>query len=69
MMNRRRNRKTDCAHCRYQGPRVHVNGAVHATCLRHRMDDEAHALPQDWLDALVSEEARCELFRPRQEAA
>jgi hypothetical protein len=33
------------------------------------MDDEAHALPQDWLDALVSEEARCELFRPRQEAA
>lgn len=64
MMNRRCNRKTECARCRYQGPRVHVNGAVYATCLRHRMDGEPHALPQEWLDAMDFEEVRCDLFQP-----
>lgn len=63
-MSKHRNRKTNCAQCRYEGPRVHVNGIVYATCLRRRMDGEAHALPQEWLDALASQDARCDLFEP-----
>jgi hypothetical protein len=41
-----------------------VNGAVHATCLQHRTDGEAHALPQEWLEAMDSEKVRCDLFQP-----
>ena len=41
-----------------------MNGAVYATCLRHRMDGEPHALPQEWLDAMDFEEVRCDLFQP-----
>jgi len=47
---------------------VHVNGAVYETCLRHRMDGEAHALPQEWLDDLETKEARCDLYEPRASA-
>ena len=63
-MNSRRGQKTGCARCRYRGPRVHVNGAVYATCLRHRMDGEAHALPQEWLEAMDFGKVRCDLFQP-----
>jgi len=48
---------------------VHVNGAVHAICLRHRMDNEAHALPQEWLEAMETKEARCDLYEARANAA
>ena len=63
-MNSRRGQRAGCACCRYRGPRVHVNRAVYATCLRHRMDGEAHALPQEWLEAMDSEEVHCDLFQP-----
>ena len=43
---------------------MHVNGAVYETCLRHRMDGEAHALPQEWLEAMDSKKVRCDLFQP-----
>jgi hypothetical protein len=28
------------------------------------MDGEAHALPQEWLEAMDSEEVHCDLFQP-----
>ena len=44
------------------GAEGQVDGAVYATCLRHRMDGSAQALPQEWLGALETEEVRCDLY-------
>jgi hypothetical protein len=63
-MSKHRNRKTVCRECRHQGPRVRVGGADHPTCLRHRMDGSAQALPGGWIEALESKEARCDLYEP-----
>jgi hypothetical protein len=59
-----RYQKTRCGRCLYQGPRVHANGRIYETCMRHRLDGDAHALSDDWLDALDRDELHCELFRP-----
>jgi hypothetical protein len=59
-----RYRKTRCGLCLYQGPRVHANGRVYETCMRHRLDGDAHALPRGWLDDLADDSARCDLFQP-----
>ena len=63
-MSKHRNRKTVCRECRHRGPRVRVGGTDHRTCLRHRMDGGAQALPQDWLNDLETKEARCDLYEP-----
>jgi hypothetical protein len=63
-VSKHRNRKTVCRLCKHRGPMVHVDGALHPTCLRHRMDGSAQALPGDWLEALESKEARCDLYEP-----
>jgi len=44
---------------------VRVDGVDHPTCLRHRMDGRAQALPADWLADLETKEARCDLYQPR----
>ena len=62
-MSKNPNRKTNCAACAYRGPRVHVNRQVYQTCLRHRLDEEPHVLPQEWLDALALGEVTCDLFK------
>ena len=63
-MSKHRNRKTVCRECRHQGPMVRIDGVDHPTCLRHRMDGGAQALPQQWLEDLETKEARCDLFQP-----
>ncbi len=68
-MGRHRNRTTRCDCCRYQGPRIHLNHQVHATCLRHRRDGEPHILPQEWIADLAAGEIRCHLFQPAREEA
>jgi len=66
---RNRNRKTVCCQCKHQGPQVRIDGVLHPTCLRHRMDGSAQALPADWIEALETKEARCDLYEPAAEAA
>jgi len=62
-----RNRKTVCRLCKHQGPQVRVDSALHPTCLRHRMDGSAQALPAEWLAALEGKDARCDLYEPVEE--
>ncbi len=66
---RLRSRKTVCRLCKHQGPQVRVDGMLHPTCLRHRMDGSAQALPADWIAALETEDARCDLYESAAEAA
>ena len=66
-MSKHRNRRTVCRQCAHRGPRVRVDGADHPTCLRHRMDGSAQALPAEWLAALESKDARCDLYEPVEE--
>lgn len=61
-MRKHRKRKTVCSQCKHQGPQVRVDGVLHPTCLRHRMDGSAQALPAEWLEALESKDARCDLY-------
>jgi hypothetical protein len=68
-MSKHRNRKTVCRQCAHRGPRVRVGSALHLTCLRHRMDGSAQALPAEWLAALETKDARCDLYEPAAEAA
>ena len=63
-MSKHRNRQTLCQQCKYRGPVVQLNGISHETCLRHRMDGEAQALPQNWLQDLTNKEIRCDLYKP-----
>ena len=63
-MSKHRNRKTVCRECKHRGPMVRVEGTDHPTCLRHRMDGGAQALPHEWLEDLETTEARCDLFQP-----
>jgi hypothetical protein len=32
--------------------------------MRHRMDGSAQALPAEWLKALETKDARCDLYQP-----
>jgi hypothetical protein len=63
-VSKHRNRKTVCQLCQHRGPLVRLDGVLHPTCLRHRMDGSAQALPQDWLDDLETKDARCDLYQP-----
>jgi len=63
-MSKHRNRKTVCRLCQHRGPQVRVDGALHPTCLRHRMDGSAQALPAEWIAALETKDARCDLYQP-----
>ena len=63
-MSKHRHRKTVCRQCKHRGPMVRVDGVDHPTCLRHRMDGSAQALPAEWLEALETKEARCDLYEP-----
>ena len=42
---------------------VRVDGVLHPTCLRHRTDGSAQALPAEWLAALEAKDARCDLYQ------
>jgi len=66
---RNRNRRTVCCQCKHQGLQVRVEGVLHPTCLRHRMDGSAQALPADWIEALETKDARCDLYELAAEAA
>lgn len=68
-MSKHRNRKTVCRQCQHKGPPVRVDGVLHPTCLRHRMDGSAQALPAEWLEALESKDARCDLYEPATQTA
>jgi hypothetical protein len=63
-MSKHRNRRTVCRQCQHRGPKVRLEGVGHPTCLRHRMDGSAQALPAEWLAALEIREARCDLYQP-----
>lgn len=63
-MSRHRNRKTVCRQCQHRGPMVRVDGVLHPTCLRHRMDGSAQALSAEWIEALETQDARCDLYQP-----
>ena len=43
---------------------MRVDGVMHPTCMRHRMDGSAQALPAEWLKALETKDARCDLYQP-----